>query len=476
MKQSLNIKLTQGLKLTPQLQQSIRLLQLSSIELNAEVQEMLDSNPLLEEEPITLEKSRAELEKQAELDSQQENQEPDWQQQFETRQSTQSSTSISSSEPIDIYATSSSQSSLEDELIWQVKMSKLSDRDRNIAQAIIYSLNSEGYLTLTNEEIVDLLPDEMEFDPDEVAAIVKLIQHFEPTGVAARNLQERLLLILQNLENKNPQLAHNVNHYLAKCIAQDYLDLLAKRNFPALKNSLDIDQEQLIQAVQYIQKISPHIESQNSEDENIYIIPDIIVKEVNNKWVIQLNPTLQKNVRLNDSYISIPKENLSGDASKYINDSLQEAKWFIKSLNNRYDTLKRVADAIVKNQIDFFRKGESALKPMVLQQIAEELDLHESTISRATSNKYMQTPLGVYELKYFFSTSLSSNDGEGVSANAIRSIIKKLINDEEKNKPISDNKIATILEEKGFKVARRTVAKYREGMNIPSSSKRKSLV
>jgi len=473
MKQSLNLKLSQGLKLTPQLQQSIRLLQLSSIELNAEVQEMLDSNPLLEEKTVNIESSRSEQEQQAQADSEKQNQEQDWQQQFETRQSTKTS---SSSEPVDVYATSSSKNSLEDELIWQIQMSKLSDRDKLIAEAIIYSINPEGYLLLSDEEIVELLPVEMEYESDEAAAIVKLIQNFEPTGVAARDLRERLLLILQNIERKKPEMAHDVTHYLAKCITEDHLDLLANRNISALKSKLDIDQEQLVSAIQYIQNINPHIENETTENENIYIIPDIIVKEVNNNWVIQLNPTLQKNVKLNDSYVSISKENLNSDANKYISESMQEAKWFIKSLNNRYDTLKRVADAIVHSQLEFFKKGESALKPMVLQQIAEELELHESTISRATANKYMQTPLGVYELKYFFSTSLSSEDGEGVSANAIRSIIKKLINEEQKNKPISDSKIATILEEQGFKVARRTVAKYREGMNIPSSSKRKSLV
>ncbi len=329
---------------------------------------------------------------------------------------------------------------------------------------------------MSDEDIVDILPGEMEFESDEVAVITKLIQTYEPTGIAARTLQERLLIILQNIEDKDPAIKHHVPHYLTRCIAEEHLELLAARNINALKNALDIDQEQLVAAIQYIQSINPHIESTVDENENLYIIPDIIVKEVNNHWVVQINPNIKKHVKLNDSYISIPKEELSGEASKYISESMQEAKWFIKSLNNRYDTLKRVATSIVRNQQEFFKKGEIALKPMVLQQIAEELELHESTISRATSNKFMQTPLGVYELKYFFSTSLGSEDGEGVSATVIRSTIKKLIDEEEKSKPISDSKITAILEEKGFKVARRTVAKYREGMNIPSSSKRKSLV
>ncbi len=473
MKQSLNIKLSQGLKLTPQLQQSIKLLQLSSVELDTEIQEMLDSNPLLEEDHIKQEASHSEREEQAELNAEKQAKEQDWQEQFETRQS--SNTSSTNTE-FDVYATSSSQQSLEDRLVWQVLMTKLSDRDKLIAEAIIFSLDSAGYLLLSDQEIVDILPPEMEMECDEVAAIIKLIQTFEPTGVAARTLQERLLLILNSKEQKQPEIAHNVDHYLARCIAEKHLDDLVDRNLASLKNLLDIDQEQLVDAIQYIQNINPHIESFGEKNDNLYIIPDIIVKKVNNGLVVQINSSIKKNVKLNDSYISIPKENLTGEASKYISESLQEAKWFIKSLNNRYDTLKRVASAIVKNQIEFFKHGEAALKPMVLQQIAEELELHESTISRATSNKYMQTPLGVYELKYFFSTSLDSENGEGVSATAIRSTIKKLISEEEKSKPISDSKITAILDEKGFKVARRTVAKYREGMNILSSSKRKSLV
>ncbi len=474
MKQSLNIKLSQGLKLTPQLQQSIRLLQLSAIELNTEVQEMLDTNPLLEEEvPSDVEVSKPEQEQQAQEDADLQVKEQEWQDTFDIRQT---STHSAGSDAPDIYATSSKYESLTDKLMWQIQMSRLSTRDKLIAEAIAYSIDDAGYLQLSDQNIVDMLPAEMEFEEDEIAAIVKLIQTFEPIGIAARTLQGRLLIILQSMENKDPSVKHDVSHYLTRCIAEEHLELLATRNITALKNILDVDQEQLISAIQYIQNINPHIESTVDENENLYIIPDIIIKEVNNHWVVQINPNIKKHVKLNDSYISIPKEDLTGEASKYISESTQEAKWFIKSLNNRYDTLKRVATAIVRNQQEFFKKGEVALKPMVLQQIAEELELHESTISRATANKYMQTPLGVFELKYFFSTSLGSDDGEGVSATVIRSTIKKMISEEEKSKPISDSKITAILEEKGFKVARRTVAKYREGMNIPSSSKRKSLV
>lgn len=475
MKQSLNLKLSQGLKLTPQLKQSIRLLQLSSLELHTEVQEMLENNPLLEEELPKLDTDRFEREEHAKDEALIQSKENDWQESFETRQ-TLSKPSITDTP--DVYATASSKHSLKQELLWQLNMLPLSPLDKQIAEAIIYSINSQGFLTIEIAEIKTLLDvdDETEIDDAEIEVILKLIQSFEPVGIAARNLQDRLQIILCQLENNTPAKLEDHTHILAKKIIAEHLDELAARNLNSLKTKLGATKEELISAIQYIQKINPRIEDSFEKNDNIYIIPDIIVKSVNNEWRVELNSQIKKQVRLNDTYISIPKENLDKNANKYINDSLQEAKWFIKSLNSRYDTLKRVATAIVRNQSEFFKHGDAALKPMVLQKIAQELDLHESTISRATSNKYMQTPLGVFELKYFFSTGLSSASGDNVSSTAIRSIIKKLIDEEQKQKPISDNKIAQALNDQGFKVARRTVAKYREAMNIPSSSKRKSLI
>jgi len=400
-------------------------------------------------------------------------QENDWQESFEVRQTL---TKSNVGEAPDVYATSSSIQSIEQELVWQLQMLPLSEKDQRIAEAIIYSIDSQGFLTLSNPEILDLLDDKLEAEEDEIEAILKLVQSFEPTGIAAKDLQDRLHIILNSIEQSKPHSADSPTHTLAKTIIENHLELLASRNIPKLKKLLDVQQEDLVDAIHYIQKINPRIEDLSEKSDNNYIIPDIIVKSVNNEWRVELNPNIKKQVKLNDAYTSIPKDNLDNDASKYISNSIQEAKWFIKSLNSRYDTLKRVASAIVRNQTEFFKHGDQALKPMVLQQIASELELHESTISRATSNKYMQTPLGVFELKYFFTSGLNSSTGDNVSSTAIRSIIKKLIDDEEKKKPISDNKISVELSEQGFKVARRTVAKYRESMNIPSSSKRKALI
>ena len=468
MKQSLSLKVSQNLSLTPQLQQSIRILQLSAIELNSEIQEFLETNPLIEESDSSGKLAQEENNKNTnETQNENEQNSDDWQQAFETRTTTSKAAPDSG---FDFDATTASKETLRENLVWQIQMTSLSEKDKFIANSIIYSLDSNGYLNTPAEDLLNVMPPQMEIELDEVQAILKLIQTLEPLGIAAKDLRERLLIIINNddSDSKRSKLAHT--------IVKDHLDVLGSRNLPKLKKLTGATQEDLENAIHYITDINPRISNPYDDDKNNYVVPDVIVKMVNNRWHVELNSQIQKKLKINDVYTSMPKSSLNGEASKYISENLQEAKWFIKSLHNRYDTLKRVATAIVEKQSAFLENGEQSLKPMVLQNIATELELHESTISRATSQKYMLTPLGVYELKYFFSSSLSTEDGSSVSSTAIRSIIKKLIDDEPKQKPISDNKIAISLEEQGFKVARRTVAKYREGMNIPSSSQRKSLL
>ncbi len=477
MKQSLSLKATQSLSLTPQLQQSIRILQLSAIELNSEIQEILETNPLLEEGDNNGQLSSDNLEKSSESNTDAKSEE--WQQAFETRQTSSSGSKSSAEGGYDFDATTASNETLRDNLAWQIQMTKLSEKDKLIANNIIYSLTQQGYLSVTLEEILGMIPIELEAELDEVEAIHKLIQTLEPVGIGARDLRERLLMIIDNDIAKDSDSSNNHqsdSKILARSIICEHLELLGTRNLPKIKKMLGVEQCTLEDAVQYITQINPRIDNQFEQDNSDYIIPDIIVKKLNGRWRVELNPQVQKKLKVNNPYGGMPKGTLNGEASKYISDNLQEAKWFIKSLHNRYDTLKRVATAIVENQTEFLENGEQSLKPMVLQNIATELDLHESTISRATSQKYMLTPLGVFELKYFFSSSLSSEDGSSVSSTAIRSFIKKMIDEEPKQKPISDSKISKILDDQGYKVARRTVAKYREGMNIPSSSQRKSLI
>lgn len=478
MKQSLNLKATQNLSLTPQLQQSIRILQLSAIELNSEIQEILETNPLLEESEtsgkLAQEENTPESGANTDDPGTDQNSE-EWQQAFETRITANKPSSESG---FDFDATTASAETLRENLIWQIQMTALSDKDKVIANSIIYSLNSQGYLNSEVEDVLMLLPPEMEIELDEVEAVLKLIQTLDPIGIGARDLRERLLIIIDhNIEQATSQNETlNTSIELAREIVSKYLDILGSRNIPKLKKLLGASQTDLEEAVHYITSVNPRISSPYDDDKNDYVVPDVVVKKINNRWRVELNSQVQKKLKINNVYASMPKDSLNGEANKYISDNLQEAKWFIKSLHNRYDTLKRVATAIVEKQSGFLEHGEQALKPMVLQTIATELELHESTISRATSHKYMLTPLGVYELKYFFSSSLASEDGSSVSSTAIRSLIKKLIDEELKNKPISDNKISQHLDEQGYKVARRTVAKYREGMNIPSSSQRKSLI
>lgn len=468
MKQSLNLKATQNLSLTPQLQQSIRILQLSAIELNSEIQEILESNPLLEESDNNGKLAQEEHNQNTNNEAQQNSEE--WQQTFETRTTI---SKVASDSGFDFDATTASKETLRDNLVWQIQMTSLSEKDKVIANSIIYSLDSEGYLTTTMEDLLVLMPPEMEIELDEIQAVLKLIQTLEPLGIAAKDLRERLLIIIRNDDDDDKE-----GHVqLAQTIIQKHLDTLGSRNLQKLKKLTGAAPTELEKAIHYIQDINPYISNSYEGDKNNnYVVPDVIVKMVNNRWQVELNSQLQKKLKINEVYTSMPKESLNAEASKYISENLQEAKWFIKSLHSRYDTLKRVATAIVEKQAAFLDHGEQALKPMMLQNIATELELHESTISRATSQKYMLTPLGVYELKYFFSSSLATEDGSSVSSTAIRSIIKKLIEEESKTKPISDNKIAGSLAGQGFKVARRTVAKYREGMNIPSSSQRKSLL
>lgn len=470
MKQTLSLKATQNLSLTPQLQQSIRILQLSAIELNTEIQEMLESNPLLEEIENNDNQATAETEQHADSDSDDKVQDGDeeWLQAFDNRQT--SSSKSDSDNTYDFDATTPSSETLKENLIWQIQMTTLSEKDQIIAHSIIYSLDRQGFLTISAEEILDMLPIELEVELDEVVAVLKLIQTLEPVGIGARDLRERLLLIMAHDQ------CDEECRSLALKIVEHHLELLGSRNLPKLKKMLGVDQTQLQEAVHYITDINPRIDNPFDKNTNDYVIPDVIVKKINRRWRVELNPQVQKKLTVNNTYVGMPKNKLNGEASKYISENLQEAKWFIKSLHNRYDTLKRVATAIVENQVNFLEQGEQALKPMVLQDIASELELHESTISRATSQKYMLTPLGVFELKFFFSSGLSSEDGSSVSSTAIRSLIKKLIDDESKSKPISDSKISQHLDDQGYKVARRTVAKYRESMNIPSSSQRKSLI
>ena len=483
MKQSLQLKMGQQLTMTPQLQQAIRLLQLSSLDLQAEIQEALDNNPLLEVEGEAEQDAQTDAEQTQKDDSQKETVDalqdqslPDdlpldstWD---DTYTSTTPSSGISSSQSFDgehdVYQGETSDS-LYDHLIWQMQMSHFSDEDAAIATTIIESIDERGYLTSDLNELVEAinLP---EVDVEEVAMVLKRIQHFDPLGVGARSIQECLSIQLQQLCDETPC------KKLALALINDYMELMGARDYKGLQRKLKIDEAELKETLRLIQTLNPYPGDAIDQKPVEYVIPDISVVKKNGRWVVELNPDSVPKLRVNEQYAALSQQAKSSADSQYIKLHTQEARWFIKSLESRNETLLKVAHCIVQRQQGFFEHGEEAMKPMVLNDVAEAVDMHESTISRVTTQKYLHCPRGIFELKYFFSSHVSTETGGECSSTAIRALIKKLVAAENRAKPLSDNKIAELIADQGIQVARRTIAKYRESLNIPSSSQRKSLL
>ncbi len=489
MKQSLQLKIGQSLTMTPQLQQAIRLLQLSSLDLQQEIQEELESNPLLEqgEDRLTIEdadkssNSETNSEKDTELDSadalNKENIDQDLavDTQWEDWQYTPPS-SMSRGDDDGFEYQGSTSENLQEHLLWQLDLSMLSERDKLIATIIIDSIDEEGYLRSELEDIQVLLnEDELEendeqVDIDEINAVLKMVQSFDPIGVGARNLKECLQLQLNQMGNEIPFWAE------AKELVDDHFEALAARNYKQIIKQTKWPEDFLKEVMLFVQKLNPRpgnaIESSQSE----YVTPDVFVKKVNDRWLVELNQDSAPKLKINSNYASLIKRADSSADNTFLKNNLQEAKWFIKSLESRNETLLKVTTSIVKKQIGFFEYGDEAMKPLVLSDIAEEVEMHESTVSRVTTQKYMHTPRGVFELKYFFSSHVSTAAGGECSSTAIRAIIKKLVSAENSAKPLSDSKIAALLKDQGINVARRTIAKYRESLNIPPSNERKSLI
>jgi RNA polymerase sigma-54 factor len=487
MKQSLNLKLSQQLTLTPQLKQSLKLLQLPSLELEQEVQQALDSNPLLERVGTELAESTPSSDTDVNQDRPNSDSEPvdagspetittelsedssNWQEAFDSHRvtSTNSGTGGTDAEFTQFV---SKQESLFEHLDWQIQMTTLSVKDKLIANALLRCLDDEGYLNTDISEVAELIDAEIEVDEDEVHAVLSLIKTLEPIGVGARNLNERLTILLDQLPAQTEGLE------LAKVIVTDHLDLVGTRNLAKLKKTLGVSEHALSESLNLITHLNPRIGGEFKSDNQDYIVPDVHIKKLNGVWRAHLNPDNQVKLRLNQTYSDMLNRDIDKEGSEFIQQNLLEAKMFIKGLMSRYDTLLLVAEAIVERQQAFFDQGDEAMQPMVLQDIAEQLEMHESTISRATAGKYLLSPRGVFELKYFFSSALSTTDGTASSSTAIRSLIRKMVDAESKAKPLSDSKIAKELEQQGHIVARRTVAKYRESMQIAPSSQRKSLV
>jgi RNA polymerase sigma-54 factor len=358
---------------------------------------------------------------------------------------------------------------LHDHLLWQMNLTPFSAIDLEIANAIIDAINSDGYFTETMEEILLSISDE-EVTLQEVAAVLHRIQAFDPPGVGAQNPQECLLIQLRQLPEKTPF------RTLAIQLCQHHFKLLANQDQAQIKRRLKIQDDELAGITQLIRSLNPRPGTQIAESESQYVVPDVFVSKRHGRWIVELNGEATPKLRVNHEYANLIRRADSSDDNTFLKNHLQEARWFIKSLQSRNETILRVATKIVEYQRGFFEHGEEAMKPLVLRDIAESLEMHESTISRVTTQKYMYTPRGTYEFKYFFSSHVSTSAGGECSSTAIRALIKKLIAAEKPSKPLSDNKIAAILSEQGIEVARRTVAKYRESMGIPPSNERKRLI
>lgn len=474
MRQSLELKLGQRLALTPQLQQAIKLLQLSSMDLRLEMQEALEQNPLLEEaDDYEAESEDSTTEESSPTSSENGNGEDYESTVYEEEYTgtveasyTHTQSNAPNDSAFDIDQRNSTTPSLKDHLTEQMGLTPFSATDQEIATAIIDAINDDGYLCCDLEEIRECIDSEV--DLDEVEAVLHQIQNYEPLGVGARDLRECLLIQLQQQHDETEALG------LARTIVAEHLECLGMRDLAQLRRRTRTSEQEIRRAVDLIQRLNPRPGTSVASSTPDYVIPDILVSQDQGGWRVELNSDALPRIRVNELY-----NNIAGDKGttdyQYIQSQLQEARWFVKSLENRNDTLLRVAREIVKRQQPFLEHGESAMKPMVLSDISEALSLHESTISRATTNKYMLTPRGVFELKYFFSSGLSTSGGDMTSATAIQSRIRRLINEEPSNKPYSDSKLTQILNEEGINVARRTVAKYRESLHIPSSSQRKSL-
>ncbi|MDD5276630.1 MAG: RNA polymerase factor sigma-54 [Methylovulum sp.] len=481
MKQSLHLRQGLQLSMTPQLQQAIKLLQMSTLDLQQEIQQALESNMMLEqieEESLTpgTDSSADRKSEHADLQTSEGSQTdiPDelpvdssWDDIYEAVMESGSATG----ETIEFETQRSAAPTLAEHLLWQLELTRLSERDHAIAVTIIDSINEEGYLISSPDDIFQSLQNQFDdLDFDEVNAVLHCIQHFDPVGVAAIDLGDCLRLQLEQLPETTPYRVQ------ALAVVTQYLELLATQEQSKLMRLLKLTERQLDAVVALIRTLEPKpgslIQTQNSE----YIIPDVYVVKQNGKWQVTLNPDIAPKLRINPFYSAMIKRADNSKDNTCMKDHLQEARWFIKSLHSRNDTLLRVARSIVEKQTGFLENGSIAMKPMVLRDIAEELELHESTISRVTTQKFMHTPNGIVEFKYFFSSHVGTEGGGECSSTAIRAIIKELVHNENPEKPLSDNKIADFLKEKGIHVARRTIAKYREAMMIASSSQRKRIL
>ena len=461
LKPSLQLKIGQQLTMTPQLQQAIRLLQLPVLDLQAEIETALEENVMLElEEPDDLQ-PEPESEPESDLVTAEELE-------VEYAEISTLGQSGGTALPEDFRGNQDlpdrSGIGLTEHLLWQLEMNRFSEEERAAGRAIIDAINEDGYLTAELEDLVNLLDDEIEADVEFLQYVLLRIQQFDPTGSGSRSLSECLKVQLSQLDSDTPGLD------LAVVIADSFLELVARQQYPVLRRRLSCGPEDLELALELLRSMNPKPGLAVPSGPPEYVVPDVFARRGENGWVVEANPGIAPRLRVNDAYARLISREREYEA---LRTQLQEARWLVKSLEIRNETLIRVARSIVDHQTAFLEHGEEAMKPMILKDVSEQLRMHESTISRATTAKYMHTPRGVFEFKYFFSSHVAGTDGSEVSSTAIRAQIRRLVAEEDSAKPLSDSKIAKLLQDKGAVVARRTVAKYRESLGIQSSSERR---
>jgi RNA polymerase sigma-54 factor len=494
MKQSLQLRLSQHLALTPQLQQSIRLLQLSTLELNQELEKFIEDNPLLERDepdnPPELYRApglngeaangangteggeqrteagagedRDSAPVEAEVERESNTSDSDWLAQEAT---SFGSASREDDDNGEFGQGEAVHTDLRAHLRWQLGFTKLSERDHCLVSTLIESIDDDGYLNQDFEELATMFPEDFALEPEELAIALRHLQSFEPTGIGARSVAECLTLQLAALDEDTPGRA------IATIIARDHLDVLAARDFAKLKKLARCDDDELRTAHALVKGLNPRPGAAFAASDTRYVVPDVIVRKIKNVWTAGLNQDAIPRLRINRMYADILQSKRGGAMS----GQLQEARWLIKNVQQRFDTILRVSQAIIDRQRHFFEHGEVAMRPLVLREIADVLGLHESTVSRVTTQKYMLTPRGIFELKYFFGSHVATEAGGACSATAIRALIKQLVGAENAVKPLSDSKISQILGQQGIVVARRTIAKYRESLHIPPVNLRKTM-
>ena len=489
MKPALQLKLSQHLALTPQLQQSIKLLQLSTVEMQQEIENYLLENPMLERDDDGGNESfasaqqydapRSDADERADRNEREERDARDDRElaapgapsdvdddRWNSDAGTFTGAGRDDDDDSDAQDIHGSTPSLRDHLTWQMGVMQLSERDRSLVRFLIDALDDDGYLATPLAELLEGIPPEYEIELEDLEIALCHIQSFEPTGIGARSPQECLALQLKALPESSER-------QLALVIVEKHLELLAARDFARIRRLAECTEQALKAAHALIVSLDPRPGSRFAQMEARYITPDVIVKKLRGQWTAYINPDAYPRLRINRLYAEVLGRQRRGNGN--LTGQLQEARWLIKNVQQRFETIHRVTQAIVDRQRQFFEHGEVAMRPLVLREIADILGLHESTVSRVTSQKYMATPRGIFELKYFFGSHVSTDSGGACSATAIRALIKQLVGAEDGKKPLSDSQLSEILGQQGIVVARRTVAKYRESLNIPPVNLRKTL-